>query len=95
MCEPRLTLMVCQELLDTFDLDEAVALAETVLARRTTDPGFDDLAAWLAWIKQSAAVEARAAKPRDIKFPRKARPVGRVSPNPYAPIRLPGRSSAG
>ena len=95
LLEPRLTLMVCQELLDTFDLDEAVALAETVLARRTTDPGFDDLAAWLAWIKQSAAVEARAAKPRDIKFPRKARPVGRVSPNPYAPIRLPGRSSAG
>lgn len=94
LVEPRLALMVCQQLLDTVDLDEAATLAGAVLANRTTDTAFDDLALWLVWTKHSAAVAAKAAKPRNIRFPRRARPEGRVSPNPYAPIR-PARSGRG
>jgi DNA polymerase III epsilon subunit-like protein len=94
LIEPRLALMVCQQLLDTVDLDEAATVAEAVLANRTTDTAFDDLALWLVWTKHSAAAAARTAKPRNIRFPRRARPEGRVSPNPYAPIR-PARSGRG
>ena len=90
LVEPRLALMVCQQLLDTVDLDEAATLAGAVLANRTTDPGFADLDVWLVWTKHSAAVEVRAAKPRNIRFPGRARPEGRVSPNPYAPTRPAG-----
>lgn len=86
LVEPRLALMVCQQLLDTIDLDEAATVAEAVLANRTTDTAFDDLALWLVWTKHSAAAAARAATPRNITFPRRARPAGRVSPNPFAPI---------
>lgn len=94
LVEPRLALMVCQQLLDTVDQDEAATVAGAVLANRTTDTAFDDLALWLVWTKHSAAVAAKAAKPRNIRFPRRARPEGRVSPNPYAPIR-PARSGRG
>ena len=87
LVEPRLALMVCQLLLDTFDLDEAATLAETVLVNRTTDAETDDLALWLIWTKQSAAASTKAQKPRHVLFPRRARPEGRVNYNPYAPIR--------
>ena len=90
LVEPRLALMWCQQLLDTFDLDEAATLAETVLVNRTTDAAFDDLALWLIWTKQSAAASTKSAKPRHVLFPRRARPEGRVNYNPYAPIRQPG-----
>jgi len=95
LVEPRLALMVCEQLLDTFDLDEAAALAETVLGSRTTDAAFDDLALWLIWTKQSAAAATKAAKPRHVLFPRTARPEGRVNYNPYAPLRPPGGADTG
>jgi hypothetical protein len=91
LVEPRLALMVCQQLLDTIDLDEGAAVADAVLANRTTDPAFDDLALWLVWTRHSAAAATRAAKPRTITFPWRARPKGRVSPNPYAPSDLTTR----
>ena len=95
LVEPRLALMWCQLLLDTFDLDEAATLAETVLVNRTTDAAFDDLALWLIWTKQSAAAATKAAKPRHVLFPRTARPEGRVNYNPYAPLRPPGGADTG
>jgi hypothetical protein len=88
LIEPRLALMVCQQLLDTVDLDKAATVAEAVLANRTTDTAFDDLALWLVWTQHSAAAAARTAKPRNITFPKRARPKGRVSPNPFAPADL-------
>jgi hypothetical protein len=93
LVEPRLALMVCQQLLETVHLDEASTVAEAVLANRTSDTAFDDLELWLIWAKQSAAAVTRDAKPRKVKFPRMARPEGRVNHNPYAPTRRSGGAS--
>jgi hypothetical protein len=69
LVEPRLALMVCQQLLETVDLDEAATVAEAVLVNRTTDTVFDDLELWLIWTKQSAAAVTRAAKPPQGQVP--------------------------
>lgn len=84
LVEPRLALMACEFFASTGDLDGAEAVAEAVLARRTTDDGYTDLATWLTWNRQALAAATRKAAPRVISNERLARPEGRVNPNPYS-----------
>jgi DNA polymerase III epsilon subunit-like protein len=84
LVEPRLALLACEFLASTGDLDGAEAAAEAVLAKRTTDDGYTDLATWLTWNRQALAAAARKAASRVISNERLARPPGRVNANPYA-----------
>jgi len=82
--EPRLTLLACDVIGTSKGAQAAVDLAERVLANRTSDPGFDDLAAWVNWIRQTETASVRKAARKPTQFSRLARPEGRTNPNPYA-----------
>jgi hypothetical protein len=56
-----------------------------VLADRTTDPAYDELALWMTWHEQAAVAATRRQRPRAITHRRLARPEGRVNVNPYLP----------
>jgi hypothetical protein len=51
------------------DLDEAAAVAEAVLANRTTGTAFDDLALWLVWTKPRARSGAGSVHLRGVDVP--------------------------
>lgn len=86
LAEPRLAMLACQSVIDTGGLAAAEAIANAVLAHRTSDPAYAELRLWLTWHQQAAVRADRAAKPRNITHRRLARPDGRINPNPYLPI---------
>ena len=61
-----------------------IAVAEQVLANRTTDTAYDELAQWREWAVAALQEQARRSVPRVIRQPRLARPDGRTNPNPYS-----------
>jgi hypothetical protein len=85
LLEPRLARVACQTLAESRGLAAARVLAEKVLATRSTDPAYDELALWMTWHEQAAVQAARRQAPRTITHPRLARPAGRVNHNPYLP----------
>lgn len=85
LTEPRLALVVCQGLAANGRTEDAHKTATTVMAHRTSDPGYDELGAWLTWQEQNAARAKRDRQLRIITHPRLARPEGRVNRNPYLP----------
>ena len=83
LTEPRLTVVAASIVAGTHGLDAAIALADKVLANRTTDDGYDELKQWVTWSSQAAtARQQKAAKPATT-HPRLARPSGRENQNPY------------
>lgn len=86
LAEPRLALVACEAVIDTGGLAAAEAIADQVLANRTSDLAYEDLRLWLTWHQQAAVRAERALTARTITHPRLARPEGRVNVNPYLPI---------
>jgi DNA polymerase III epsilon subunit-like protein len=80
--EPRLALLQCEALAGNGELDRALQLAGRALARRTTDPAYEALSAWVLWQQQA---QAPPQQRRAITHPRLARPEGRRNANPYYP----------
>jgi DNA polymerase III epsilon subunit-like protein len=85
LLEPRLARAACQSIAETRGLAGAKAVADQVLADRTTDPAYDELALWMTWHEQAAVAATRRQRPRAITHRRLARPEGRVNVNPYLP----------
>lgn len=83
LVEPRLTLLLCHQYAARNQAEEAIALATSVLAARTSDTAYDELAEWQEWAVAALEQQARRARPRIIRAPRLARPDGRTNPNPY------------
>jgi DNA polymerase III epsilon subunit-like protein len=80
--DPRMALMACERTLETTGADAAFALADRVLASRSTDPGYDDLADWVLFTR-NALYAQQPARPRTITHPRLARPAGHTHPRLY------------
>lgn len=78
-------MLACQSVVDTGGLNAAEAIADAVLANRTSDPAYAELGLWLTWHQQAAAQAKRAQRVRVITHRRLARPDGRVNRNPYLP----------
>lgn len=83
LIEPRLTLLLCQQYAARNQAEDAIALAASVLAARTSDTVYDELAEWREWAVAALEQQARRARPRVIRAPRLARPDGRTNPSPY------------
>ena len=81
--EPRLTLLACELIAASDGTEPALALAEDVLTRRTSDPGFSELAQWVTWIEHAQTASTRKAAKKLTTFHRLARPEGRTNHNPY------------
>ena len=75
--DPRIELMHADRLTHQ-DHAKAEAVVRGALARRTTDPGFDELAEW--WDRYLAYRSARPKRrsPKPGTSPRVARPAGRT-----------------
>jgi hypothetical protein len=84
--EPRLALLACQKLSSQGDAAAAEGVAVTVLSKRTSDPGYEDLATWLSYHRQAAECAEGLGQPRVITHTRLARLVGKVKRNPYLPV---------
>ena len=81
--EPRLTELAGNRLVENGDPDKAFAVAQAVLAQRTTDTAYDDLDDWMLFTQNALyAQQPRARKP--ISEPRRARPDGHVHPRLYS-----------
>lgn len=80
--EPRLTFIVCDYLATIGQTQEAIDLAQEVLANRNSNTVYNDLIAWIAWTLSRIAEET-AAESREPLNTRLARPAGRVPRNPY------------
>lgn len=80
--EPRLTFIVCDYLATIGQTQEAIDLAQEVLANRNSYTVYNDLIAWIAWTLSRIAEET-AAESREPLNTRLARPAGRVPRNPY------------
>ncbi|GAA1434673.1 hypothetical protein GCM10009641_28650 [Mycobacterium cookii] len=83
--DPHLALMVCRNLAEAGSPTAVEDVAKRALERATTDPAYDELRTWTTWREQAAELHARRSAPRVIVEPRRARPGGRVNPNPYLP----------
>lgn len=83
--DPHLALMVCRTLAEAGSPTAVEDVAKRALEHATTDPAYDELRTWTTWRQQAAEVHARRSAPRVIVEPRRARPNGRVNPNPYVP----------
>jgi DNA polymerase-3 subunit epsilon len=81
--EPRLAELAGERLVELGDGDKALRVARTVVAQRTSDTAYDDLASWIQFTEN--ALYAQQAQPRPpITHPRKARPDGLVHPRLYS-----------
>jgi DNA polymerase III epsilon subunit-like protein len=83
LVEPRLTVMAAETMTGTNGLDATTKTVEAILSARTTDDGYDELALWLMWTQQALAASVKKQPKPESKFPRLARPAGRVPENPY------------
>lgn len=81
--EPRLAELAGDRLVELGEPDRAFAVAQAVLAQRTTDPAFDDLDDWVLFTEN--ALYAQQPPPRPpIRNPRTARPAGHENPRLYS-----------
>lgn len=81
--DPRLAELACERLVETGNSDAAFAAAHAVLAERTTDPAYADLADWVLFTQN--ALYAQQPQPRKpITHPRRARPEGHANPRLYS-----------
>lgn len=81
--EPRLTELACDRLIANGESDKAFRVADAVLAQRTTDTAYDDLADWVLFTQN--ALYAQQPTPRKtITHPRRARPHGHTNPRLYS-----------
>jgi DNA polymerase III epsilon subunit-like protein len=71
--EPRLTIMACQQLVDDGDTAKAFTVADAVLAQRTTDTAYDELADWVPFTR-NALYEQQPRPRKPITYRRLARP---------------------
>ena len=81
--EPRLTVLGCQRLIDEGDPDKAFKVAESVLAQRTTDLAYRELADWVQFTKND--MYAQQPPPRKpLRYARKGRPDHTGNPRLYS-----------
>jgi len=81
--DPRLTELACNRLIETGKEEDAFAVAESVLAERTTDPAYADLSDWVLFT-QNALYAQQPAPRKPITYPRRARPEGHANPRLYS-----------
>jgi hypothetical protein len=86
VCVRDRSLLACQKLSSQGDAAAAEGVAVTILSKRTSDPGYEDLATWLSYHRQAAECAEGLGQPRVITHARLARPAGRVNRNPYLPV---------
>lgn len=82
LLDPRLAHLACERILETGDATKALAVANTLLGKRTTDPAYDDLDDW-AMFTHNALYAQTPPPPKEISYPRRARPAGLVNPRRY------------
>jgi hypothetical protein len=81
--EPRLAVLGCQRLIDEGEPDKAIKVAESVLAQRTTDLAYRELADWVQFTKND--MYAQQPPPRQpLQYARKGRPSSLSNPRLYS-----------
>lgn len=86
LAEPRMAKLQCETWLQAHRTADALTLARSVLANRTTDLGYSELEDWVAQTEQSIQARAKAVTKAPSNHPRRARPQGRENENPYKVI---------
>ncbi|MFN8078495.1 MAG: hypothetical protein U0Q19_02925 [Kineosporiaceae bacterium] len=82
--EPRLMLLAARDPLMLGSMEATTTAVEAMLARRTTDPCYDELAETLLYLRRVQGQNGNAPTPRVLTKPRLARPAGRMNDNPSA-----------
>ncbi len=81
--EPRFCELAGERLVETGQAATALATAQALLAQRTTDPAYDDLASWILFTENALYAQQPAAR-KTITHPRRARPEGHTNPRLYS-----------
>ncbi len=76
--DPRVTMSHARRLAAQRRDTEVRAVVKAALARRTTDPGFDELEGWMARYRARKSCRPRGPAPKPGTSVRVARPEGRV-----------------
>lgn len=82
LTEPRLAELACERLVEAGEADQATAVAQAVLARRTSDPAFEDLAESLLFTQNALYAQQPEAR-EAVTHPGRVRPEGHVNPRLY------------
>ena len=82
--EPRLALIVAEQMLNDAQAKDSLLLCDEVLSHRNTDPAFDEVVEWAKITRVGIEQQAKLISKPAPTHPRLSRPVGRVNPNPYS-----------